>query len=58
MNIQAPRARPGEGGSTIDFGSLFADLDSDLESLGGTSSEDDEAEDGDGDNDHDDTTLR
>lgn len=42
---QAPKARPGEGGSTIDFSSLFAELDSDLSSDG----ESDESEDDDND---------
>lgn len=43
---QAPRARPGEGGSTIDFSTLFADLDSDLDSSDG-SDEDEDGQDGD-----------
>lgn len=30
--LQAQKARPGEGGSTIDFSALFDELDSDLDS--------------------------
>ncbi|CAM9179210.1 unnamed protein product, partial [Sphacelaria rigidula] len=32
QRMQAPKARPGEGGSTINFSTLFADLDSELDS--------------------------
>lgn len=59
MHPQAPKARPGEGGSTIDFSSLFADLDSDLSSDG----ESDESDDYDDDSaaaaavEHEDTRL-
>lgn len=31
VSLQAPRARPGEGGSTIDFSTLFDELDSDVD---------------------------
>lgn len=44
---QAPKARPGEGGSTFDFSTLFAELDSDL------SSDEDSEQSGDGSDDSD-----
>lgn len=46
MVMQAPKARPGEGGSTIDFSTLFAELDSDF-----SSDESDGSEDSDGSTD-------
>lgn len=45
MWLKAPRARPGEGGSTIDFSALFDDLGSDLSSDDGTSDEESETDD-------------
>lgn len=43
FKVQAPKARPGEGGSTIDFSALFDELDSDLgsDSHGDTDSDGD-----------------
>lgn len=46
---QAPKARPGEGGSTIDFSTLFAELDSDLSSSGDDDDDDDDDDSYDGD---------
>lgn len=49
-SLQAPKARPGEGGagSTIDFSTLFQELDSDSDF---TSDESDDSTGGDDDND-------
>lgn len=43
--LKAPRARPGEGGNTIDFSALFDDLGSDLSSDDDTGDEESEADD-------------
>lgn len=52
-NSQAPKARPGEGGNTIDFSTLFAELDSDLSSSDGDSEDDSGSEKGYGDDSDD-----
>lgn len=43
---QAPRARPGEGGSTIDFSTLFDEIDSDDDTSDDVSSDDVDDKDG------------
>ncbi|CAN0357197.1 unnamed protein product, partial [Ectocarpus sp. 12 AP-2014] len=53
QRMQAPKARPGAEGSTIDFSSLFAELDSDLSSEEGSEGSDD----GGDDNDHGDGKI-
>lgn len=49
-SLQAPKARPGEGGagSTIDFSTLFQELDSDSDFTSDDSDDDDGTDDDDG----------